>query len=165
MQPVRNVFLGLVMAGMVVFVSGASFAQTAPAAGKDPSAWKARHEAKMKVLQDSAAALKQAQPDLAKKITDLVNEETNESKAKLEGSQKKVTKDSAEWKAKHEARAQLFKDAAAALQLSHPDLAKSLEEMTVHKNKTEMQKAAEEKNEKEEAGEKVEPKSEQNETK
>ena len=147
----RNVFFGLVMAGTVVFLTSVSFAEMAPAAGKDSSAWKAKHESKIKILQDSAAALQQTNPDLAKKLSDLVNGQANESKEKL-------VKDSPEWKAKREARAQLFKDAAAALQQSHPDLAKSLEEMTVAKPKTEMQKAIGEKNEKEEAGEKVEPK-------
>ena len=158
MKLTRNVFFGLVVVGMIAFLSSASFAQMAPAAGKDPSAMKARHEAKIKVLQDSAIALQQTNPDLAKKLSDLVNEETNESKEKMEGSKEKVAKDSAEWKAKHEARVQLFKDASAALQQTHPDLAKSLEEMTVAKHKTGMQKANEEKNEKEESGEKVEPK-------
>ncbi len=136
MKLARNVFFGLVMAGMIVFLSSASFAQMAPAAGKDSSARKAKFEAKMKVLQDSATALAQTNPDLAKKLSDLANEETNASKEKVEGSKEKVAKDSAEWKAKHEARVQLFKDAAAALQQSHPDLAKSLEEMTVAKHKT-----------------------------
>ena len=161
----RNVFFGLVMSGTIVFLSSASFAQMAPAAGKDSSAWKAKHEAKIKLLQDSAAALQQTNPDLAKKLSDFLNEEANESKEKLEGSKEKVAKDSPVWKAKYEARVQLFKDAAAALQQSHPDLAKSLEEMTVAKHKSEMQKAIEEKNEKEEIGEKVEPKSEQGENK
>lgn len=158
MKLARNVFFGLVMAGMVVFLSSVSFAQTAPAVGKDSSAMKAKHEAKIKVLQGSATALQQTNPDLAKKLSDLANEETNESKEKLEGSKEKIVKDSTEWKAKHEARMQLFKDASAALQQTHPDLAKSLEEMSVAKHKTGMQKANEEKNEKEEAGEKTEPK-------
>jgi hypothetical protein len=161
----RSVFFGLAVLGIVVFLSGVSFAQTAPAAGKGSSVWTAKHEAKMKLLQDSAAALAQTNPDLAKKLSDLANEEGNESKEKMEGSKEKGAKDSAEWKAKHEARVQLFKDAAAALQQTHPDLAKGLEEMTVAKHKTEMQKMMQEKNEKEEAGEKVEPKSEQGENK
>jgi hypothetical protein len=158
MKLAKIVFFGLAMTGMIIFLSTASFAQEAPAAGKDPSVWKAKHEARMKVLQDSAAALQQTNPDLAKKLSDLANEEPKESKEKLEGSKEKLAKDSPEWKAKHEARMQLFKDAAAALQQTHPDLAKSLEEMAVAKHKTGIQKAVEEKNEKEEVGEKVEPK-------
>ena len=158
MKLARNVFFGLVMVGMIVFLSSVSFAQTAPAAGKDSSARAARHEAKIKVLQDSAAALAQTNPDLAKKLSDLANQAANESKEKMEAGKEKVAKDSAEWKAKHEARMQLYKDAATALQQTHPDLAKSLEEMSVAKHKAGMQKANEEKNEKEEAGEKTEPK-------
>jgi len=165
MKLARNVFFGLVMAGTIVFLSSVSFAKMAPAAGKDSSVWKAKHEAKIKLLQDSAAALQQTNPDLAKKLNDLVNEEANKSKEKLEGSKEKVAKDSAEWKAKHEARVKLFKDAAAALQQTYPDLAKSLEEMTVAKHNTGMQKMMQKKNEKEEVGEKTEPKSEQGESK
>ena len=80
------------------------------------------------------------------KLTDIVNGEA------------KLTKDSPEWRAKHDERAQLYKDAAAVLQATNPDLAKGLMDMTVPWQKTGMQKAAEEKNEKKEAGEKVEPK-------
>jgi|GEM_PF-1418589 len=145
MKLARNVFFGLVMAGAVVFIANVSFAEMVPAAGKDSSAWKAKHEAKMKLLQDSSVALQQTNPDLAKKLSGLVNGEADESKEKLEGSKEKVAKDSPEWKAKREARVQLFKDAAAALQQSHPDLAKSLEEMTVVRHKNGMQKAIKEK--------------------
>ncbi|MCX5715156.1 MAG: hypothetical protein NT033_10275 [Candidatus Omnitrophica bacterium] len=158
MKLTRKVFFGLAVLGIIVFLSGVSFAENAPAAGIDASARKAKHEARIKVLQDSAVALQQTSPDLAKKLSDLVNEDANESKEKVEAGKEKIAKDSPEWKAKHDARVQLFKDAAAALQQTHPDLAKSLEEMTVAKHKTDMQKTAGEKNEKEEAGEKAEPK-------
>ena len=160
MKLARKVFFGLAVLGIVVFLSGVSFAQTAPAVGKDLSTRKAKHEARIKLLQDSAAALQATNPDLAIKLTDIVNGDTKE---KMEAS--KLAKGSAEWKAKREAKVQLYKDAATALQATRPDLAKGLMDMTVPKQKTEMQKAAEEKNEKEEVGEKVEPKSEQGETK
>jgi hypothetical protein len=156
MKFARNVFFGLVMAGVVVFLTSISFAEMAPAAGKDSSSWKARQQAKVKLLEDSAAALQQTNPVLSKKLSDIVNGQTNKSK-------EKPAKDSGEWKAKHEARVQLFKDAAAALQQSRPDLAKSLQELTVAKHQTEIEKANEEKNEKEEVGETVEPQSEQGE--
>ncbi|MDD5477923.1 MAG: hypothetical protein PHG87_07005 [Candidatus Omnitrophica bacterium] len=165
MKVSRNVFLGLVVVGILGFVSGVSFAETAtsaPAATPVAAAKKARHEARIKLLQDSAAALQVTNPDLAIKLTDIVNGQSNE---KAEGSKEKVAKGSAEWKAKHDARIQLYKDSAAALQINHPDLAKGLMALTVPKQKTAMQKSAEEKNEKEETGEKVEPKSEQGETK
>lgn len=165
MKAAGKVFFGSVVLGIVVFLSGVSFAQMPPAEGKDSPAWKARHDARIKLLQDSAAALAQINPDLAKKLTDLVVEDANKPKETVEGSKEKVAKDSPEWNAKREARMQLFKDAAAALAQSHPELAKSLEELTAPKPKTEMQTMPGEKNEKEEAGEKVEPKSEQGENK
>jgi len=150
MKSLRTVLSGLVVVGMIVFFSGVSFAQD-----KSPDAKAARHEARIKLLKDSAAALQQSNPVLAKGLLEMA-----------EGQQKaKEAKESAEWKAKHEARVKLLKDSAAALQKSNPDLAKSLEEMTVPKHKTEMQQMMQEKNEKEEMGEKAEPKSEQGETK
>ena len=162
MKVAGKVFFGLVMAVAVVLISGVSFAQTAapaatPAAVANDvaAAKKAKHEARIKLLQDSATALQATNPDLAMKLTDIVN---GQSKEKVEGSKETVAKGSAEWKAKHDARIQLYKDAAAALQATNPDLAKGLMDMTVPKQKTEMQKAAEEKNEKGEVGEKVEPK-------
>ena len=119
MKLAGKVFFGLAVLGIIVFLSGVSFAQMAPATEKDSPEWKAKHEAKIKLLEDSAAALQQTNPGLTKRLNDLVNEETNESKEKL-------AKDSPEWKAKHDARIQLFQQAASALQQSHPDLAKSL---------------------------------------
>jgi len=50
------------------------------------------------------------------------------------------------------ARRKLLYDSAAALQQSHPDLAKGLLEMCKSKTKSEMQNMMQEKNEKEEAG-------------
>lgn len=152
MKVTRKVFFGLAVLGIVVFLSGVSFAQMAPTVGKDSSERKARHEARIKVLQDSATALAQTNPDLAKKLSDLVDNEGNESKEKSEGNKEKVAKEPSEWKAKYEARVQLYKDAAAALAQTNPDLAKSLEDMTVPKHKTEIQKTIEGK---------TEPKSEQ----
>ena len=79
------------------------------------------------------------------KLTDIVN---GQLKEKAEGNKEKLAKDSPEWKAKRDARIQLYKDAATALQAANPDLAKGLMDLTVPKQKTEMQKATEEKNEK-----------------
>jgi len=144
MKSLRMALIGLAVFGMVSFLSGVSFAQETQAAGKE------RHETKIKLFQDSAAALQKSNPDLAKGLNDYADKEAKEIQ---------------EWKAQHEAKVKLLKDAAAALQQTRPDLAKSLEEMTVAKHKTEMQKAIEEENEKEEVGENVEPKSEQGENK
>ncbi|MCX5712440.1 MAG: hypothetical protein NTY47_05150 [Candidatus Omnitrophica bacterium] len=119
----------------MVFISGVSFAETAtsapaatPAAAANDvaAAKKAKHEASIKFLQDSAAALKATNPVLAMKLTDIVNGQAKE----------KLVKDSPEWKAKRDARMQLYKDAATALQATRPDLAKGLMDMTVPKQTT-----------------------------
>ncbi len=154
MKAAKKAFFGLAAIGAIVFVSGVSFAETAapaatPAAVADDvsAAKKARYEAKIKLLEDSAAALQATNPALAMKLTDTVNEL---SKIKAEGSKEKLAQNSPEWKARHDARIQLYKDAAAALQTTNPDLANSLMDLTVPpKQRAEMQKAA---------GEKVEPK-------
>jgi LAS superfamily LD-carboxypeptidase LdcB len=146
MKVARKVFFGLVV-GAMVFVSGVSFAETAtsapvvtPAAATNEvsAAKQVRHDARIKLLQDSAAALQSTNPDLAMKLTDIVN---GASKEKTEAS--RLSKDSAEWQAKRDARIQLYKDAATALQTTNPDLAKGLMDMTVPKQKTEMQKVTE----------------------
>ena len=143
MKYFRTVLIGLAVFGMVVFLSGVSFAEEGCHPGKG------NHEAKVKLLKDSAAALQKSNPDLAKGLNDITDKEAKEIK---------------DWKAKHEAKVKLLKDAATALKQSNPDLAKGLEEMSEAKPKQEMKKMMQEKNEKEEVGEKVEPKSEQGES-
>ena len=122
MKVAGKMFGGVVVWGVVVFIAGVSFAQIAPATGKDSSAVQAKHEARIKLLLDSAMALQPTNPDLAKKLTAIVND-----------------KNSPDWKVKHEERIQLYKDAATALQMTRPDLAKGLLDMTVPRQKTEMQ--------------------------
>jgi len=152
MKSLRTVLIGLAIFGIAVFLSGVSFAQ------KMQSADKARHEAKVKLLQDSAAALQQSDPILSAGLIKFANDEMSEKQEKEEKNEAKEMKESEAMPGYREAHIKLLKDSAVALQQSHPDLAKGLEEMIVAKHKTEMQKASEEKNEKEEVGEKVEPK-------
>ena len=137
MKVARNVFFGLVVVGAMVFVSGVSFAETvtsapvvtpAAATNEVSAAKQARHDARIKLLQDSAAALQVTNPDLAMKLTDVVNGSTKEKTGAS-----KLVKDSAEWQAKRDARIQLYKDAATALQATNPDLAKGLMDLTVPK--------------------------------
>ena len=135
MKAVRKVFFGLAVLGIVVFLSGISFAKTAPAAEKDLSARKAKHEARVKLLKDAAAVLQQSNPDLAKGLQEIA-----------EGKQKSTEpKGSPAWQAEREARLKLLKDAAVALQQSNPALAKNLQEMSEHKPITETQKKTQEK--------------------
>lgn len=126
MRLVRSMLIGAALVGMVVVLSGVSFAQEAQSAGKDSSAWQAKREARIKLLQDSAAALQQSNPDLAKGLLEMAEGHKG-------GKETKEAKDSAEWKAKREARVKVLKDSAAALQQSNPDLAKSLLEMSERK--------------------------------
>ena len=96
---------------------------------------------KIKLLQDSAAVLQKSNPDLAKGLSDYADKEAKEMQ---------------EWEAKHDAKIKLLQDASVVLQQSNPDLAKGLQEMCKSKSKSQMQSMMQEKNEKEEIGEKVE---------
>ena len=109
MRLLRTIGIGLVLSGVFVFVSGAAFAQDAAATRIQ------RHEAKVKLLQDSAAALQQSNPELAKGLSDMAGKESKEMQ---------------DMQAKHEVKAKLLKDAAAALAQSNPTLANGLLEMT-----------------------------------
>ncbi len=144
MKSLRTIVIGLAVAGMVVFLSSLAFAEEGCKTGK------MNHDAKVKLLRDSATALQKSNPDLAKGLSDYADKEAKEMQ---------------EWKTKHDAKVKLLQDASAALQKSNPDLAKGLQEMCAGKPKSEMQKMMQEKKEKEEVGEKVEPKSEQGESK
>jgi len=144
MKSLRSVLIGLAVLGMIVFLSSLSFAKEGHAAGKK------HHEVSIKLLEDSATALQQSNPALAKELKDWADDEAKEMK---------------EWKEKkerHEAKVKLLEDSAAALQKSNPDLAKRLKEME-SKHKKKMQEMTNEKNEKEEVGEEMESKDEQNE--
>ena len=141
MKAVRSLLVAVAVSGLVVFLSGVSFAQG--------------EEAKVKALRDSAAALQQSNPDLAKGLTEFANEEAKETKEKSEKSEVK--------KEAHESHSKLLKDAAVALDATRPDLAKELRMMS--KGKKKAKDIITEKNEKEEVGEKTEPKSEQGENK
>lgn len=132
MKILRTILVGLAVVGMVAFLSSLSFAEEGCKQGKMMN-----HDAKVKLLQDSAAALQKSNPDLAKGLSDYADKEAKEMQ---------------DWKTKHETKMKLLQDAAAALEKSNPDLAKGLQGMC-------------EKSEKEEVGEKVEPKSEQGESK
>ena len=152
MRVFRGIFAVIAVLGAMLLISRVSFAQQ-------------KCEAKIKVLQDSAATLQQSHPDLAKGLSDLANEEMKESKEKMESKKEYAAKDSPERKAKHEAKVKLLQDSAAALQQVNPDLAMSLQKMAEGKQHIKTQDMRGEKNEKEEPGEKTEPASEKNEAK
>jgi len=137
MKSLRTVVIGLAVAGMLVFVSRLALAEEGCKSGK------MNYEAKIKLLKDSAMALEKSNPALAKELNDSADKEAKEMQ---------------EWKTKREAKVKMMQDASAALQQTNPDLAKGLQEMCEGKPKSEMQKIPQEMNEKEEAGEKTEPK-------
>ncbi len=147
MRSLRGVLMGLVICGAVFFFSRVSFANE-------------MDQSKVKTLQDASAALAQSKPELAKGLSDLASEETKEIKDMSKEKKEGETKATSDWKAKHEARVKLLKDASDALAQSNPELSKSLKEMSEKKHKHGMQKMGSEKNEKEEMGEKTEPASE-----
>lgn len=140
MKSLRSMTLWLLVVGIGLFVATSAFA--------DKEHNKGNHEANLKNLRSSAAALQSTRPDLAQGLTKYANEEANEVEGKEEKGEKE---DLAEG-----SLVTLLKDSAAALQTSHPDLSAKLTESAVRKEKK--IKALTEKNEKEEKGEKAEPK-------
>ncbi len=137
MKSLRTVVIGLAVVGMVVFLSSVLFAEEGCKTGK------MNQEAKIKLLRDSATALQKSNPDLAKGLNDSADKEAKEMQ---------------DWKVKQDSKVKLLQDASVALQQSNPDLAKGLQDMCKSKSKSEMKNMMQEKNEKEEVGEKVEPK-------
>ena len=150
MKLLRNVFIGVVALAISICLSGMSFAEEGYHKWKDNMD---NEVAKIKLMKDSATALQQANPALAKGLSDWAADEEKEMQ---------------EWKgqkAKHEAKTQLLTDSAAALDKTNPDLAKGLKKIAEKRSASKKNEMMEEKNEKEEAGETAEPKEEQNETK
>ncbi len=153
MNFLKNALIGLVVVGVISIFSSMSFAQE-------------KEGAKIKILQDSAAALQQSKPTLSVGLTEFVNEEISEKQEKEEKNEVEEMKEPEAMQGYREAHTKLLKDAAAALQQSHPELAAELTKYADEKAKKMEEinaKQMNEKNEKEEPGEKVEPKNEQNE--
>jgi len=109
----KTVIAGLFIMGFSLLLSGVSFAE------------KEHHEAFIKLMNNSAAALQASHPDLATGLTQWSNEEANEKEEKgekkeLEGNAEK------EMQLRHEAHLKLLRDSAVALQQSNPGLAAEL---------------------------------------
>ena len=115
MKFLRSAFVAVIACGMILSLCSLSFA-----AEKKHHSWKEDHAAKVKALRDSAAALQQSSPDLAKGLTELADKEEKEIQ---------------EFKAAHDAKVKLLNDSIAALQKTKPDLAKELEKMKEEKHK------------------------------
>ena len=143
MRLLKGMVMGLVVTGFMVLLSSASFADEGHH-GKD----------KIKLLNDSAAALAKSNPDLAASLTKYANEEA--AKKQEKGKEKKELEGAQEdqMKARRAEHMKLFKDSAAALEKSNPDLAKRMTKMADHMAKRMENKEGKE--DKEEAGEKEE---------
>lgn len=143
MKMLRNVVMGIAVFGVLMFLSGVSFADEGAKTAPE------HHAAKVKLLQDSAAALAQSNPALSKGLTDYANAELKEKQEKKEGEGKAEE----QMEATRAAHIKLLRDAAAALQATHPDLAADLTKMA---DKHEKKMKDEEKKDSKEAGEKKE---------
>ncbi len=120
MKLIKNIALGLSVMTFVALFSAVSFAN--------------REE--IKVLRDSAVALQQSRPDLAKSLTKLADEEEQEMKEH------------------REILIKLSRDSAAVLKPSHPELADGLKKFADQKaNSMKAQEEKEEENEEQEAKE------------
>jgi hypothetical protein len=127
MKTLKGLILGVCVTGFVVLLSSASFAE-----GK-------QHKMDLGVIKSAAAALQATQPALAAGLTKYADDEAKEdlekkdSKAEKEGVAEE--KEEKEMKGQHEATIKLFKDSAAALKATHPDLAASLTKSAEWKEK------------------------------
>ena len=148
MKSLRSMIMVLLGGGIALLVVASAFAA-------DNEHTKGNHDALIKTLRSSAAALQSSRPDLAQGLTKYANDEASE----IEGKEEKGMKEDLG----EGSLVKLLQDSATALQQSHPDLAVKLIESA--DMKAEKIKALTEKNEKEEKGEKVEPQSEQGENK
>ncbi len=141
MRLFKGVLMGVVVTGFMVLLSSVSFAK------------EGHGQEKIKLLNDSAAALQTSNPWLAAGLTKYANDEAQEVKEKNEGKKELEGAKEEEMKKHREERIKLLRDAAAALQASHADLSEHLTKMADRHAKM-MKK--EDKEEKEEAGEKKE---------
>ena len=118
---------------------GAMFLLSSVSSGEQGLATKQEHhQAKIKLLQDSATALQVAHPELAKGLKEYADEESKEPKEQKEemGAHEELegaTEKQAE--GRRQAHLKLLRESAAALQVSRPDLAADLTKMADHQAK------------------------------
>ncbi len=143
MRLFKGMLMGVVVTGFMVLLSSVSYAK------------QGHEQEKIKLLNDSAAALQVSNPWLAASLTKYANDEAQEVKEKNEGKKELESAKEEEMKKHREEHIKLLRDAAAALQVSHPDLTTSLTKMADRHAKMMKKK---DKEEKEEAGEKKENK-------
>lgn len=118
MKMLRSAVVVITAATIIACMSGVSFAFEKGQC-KD---CQEKCQAAIKDLKDSAAALQQTNPDLAKGLNDLAAQK-----------EKKI-QEMTDMKAKHETKTKMLRDSAAALQKTNPDLAKKLWDMSEYKS-------------------------------
>jgi len=143
MRLFKGVLMGVVVTGFMVLLSSVSYAK------------EGHGQEKIKLLNDSAAALQVSNPWLAASLTKYANDEAQEVKEKNEGKKELEGAKEEEMKKHREEHIKLLRDAAAALQVSHPDLAQRLTKMADRHAKMIKKEGKEDK---EEAGESQENK-------
>ncbi len=127
MKTLKGLVLGICVMGFVVLMSSVSFAE-----GK-------HHKIDLNLIRNAAAALQATQPTLSAGLTKYADDEAKEDlekkgdKAEKEGVAEE--KQEKEMKGQQEATIKLFKDSAAALLSTHPDLAASLTKSAEWKEK------------------------------
>jgi len=151
MKSFKSMVMGLVAGSAIVLLSSVSFAD------------EAQNQAKIKLLNDSAAALAQSNPGLAASLTKFATQEAAEKEEKNEGKEGAEKADKNEEKKEpeglkeegkkkeHAEYIKLLRDSAAALKQMYPELTLSLMAMADRSEKKMMKEGKE--GEKEEAGE------------
>ncbi len=129
MRSLKSLLIVVTVFGTVALLSGVSSAEMGSDAGKA-----AHHQAQVKLLQDSAAALQTSKPELAKELSAWATEEMNE-KEEVKGQEEKEEKAEKKSDAERQAHLKLLRDSALALQLSRPDLAADLTKSADRKEK------------------------------
>ena len=112
MKPLCNIFIGIAVFLIIIVFSNPAFARGGMS--RLNCASKLSSEFKIKALKDSALALQESKPDLAKKLNDYADKE-------ISGVVEK-TKD-------RRVNIKILKNSAAALKQSNPDLAKELKKI------------------------------------
>jgi hypothetical protein len=122
MKVFGKMVMGAVALSAVLFLSGLSFA--ADEAAKPMV--QEHHAAKIKLLQDAAAALLATQPALSKELSDYA---AMESKEAAGGGEEASATPGSQMKENRATHVKMMKDAAAALETTRPDLAAELTKM------------------------------------
>ncbi len=139
MRSVKSLFVMVALCGALALLSGISSAEMGS------GAWKEYHQAQIKLLQDSAAALKSSSPKLSKALSKFAHEEEEEIG---EAREKEVEGKKEEKDEKHaQANIQVLRDSAKALKASNPELSAGLIKIADDEAKEELSEQQEDSNE------------------